>query len=162
MKEFILTLVCAGTASGIISIFFEDDKEIMKYIKVVLSLCLAASIVSSASGLVFKIKDAQLPAGNDINIDSFRQKYSEYVIEDAREKLCIQLENVIIEKTGIKPDSVNIQFVVEEKEDNYFVDIKSIDIVLEKDSDKKAVEDCVYTALKVYPEIFTAKEADKQ
>lgn len=163
MKEFVLTLVSAGIASGIIGLFFEDDKEIMKYIKVVLALCLTASIVSSSVSLVYKIRNIEISSESEIaDIGVFRQKYSEYVIEDAREKLCDKLEKVIIEKTGIKPEAINIQFVVEQKEDNFFVDIKSIEIILEKGFDKKAVEECVYTSLGVYPYISFTKEGNTE
>lgn len=159
MKDFVLTLVCAGVASGVIGLFFEDDNEIMKYIKVVLSLCLSASIIPAVFGLTGEIKNGEnFLKYEDIEIEEFRDKYYEYVLEDAKKNLCRDLEQEIFEKTGIKPDSVNIQFDVEQREDEIFVDIKSIEITVGKSCDKKSIEECVYNALGVTPSILSEKE----
>lgn len=159
MKDFIMTLVCAGVASGVIGLFFEDDGEMMKYIKVVLSLCLAASIIPAVMGCAAKIKSGDNSLlHEDFGIEEFENRYYETVIEDARKKLCIELEEEIFKKTGIKPDSVNIQFCVEQRKDEIFVDIKSIEVAVYKSCDKKAIEECVYNALGTEPKIVSEKE----
>ena len=159
MKDFIITLVCAGVASGMIGLFFEDDREIMKYIKAVLSLCLAASVMPAVFGFSAKIKEGDyLREIEDGQMQDFQNKYYEYVLDDAKEKLCRELEQRIFEKTGINTDSVNIQFGMEEREDQILVDIKSIEITVGNSCDKNAVKECVYDALGITPQVLSEKE----
>ncbi|MBE6623055.1 MAG: hypothetical protein E7621_02590 [Ruminococcaceae bacterium] len=154
-----MTLICAGVASGIIGLFFEDDGEMLKYIKVVLSLCLAASIIPAVMGCAAKIKGGErFLKYEDFGVEEFENRYYETVIEDARKKLCVELEDEIFKKTGIKPDSVNIEFCVEQREDEILVDIKNIEVAVYKSCDKKAIEECVYNALGEKPDIVSEKE----
>lgn len=155
MREFLFTLVCAGVASGIICLLFEDDKELIKYIKVVISLCVAASLVPSATNLLGKIKtDINVDIPFEENVTDYGEKYREYVIENARIKLCAELERNIFEKTGIKVNGCDIQFSVEKTQDKIYVDVKGVTVTLDETQNRDAVSQTTYAALGVHPKFL--------
>ncbi len=159
MREFVITLVCAGVSSGVIGLFFEDDAEIMKYIKVVLSLCIAASIIPSVYGMLGKLPlEDILPEEDGAAFEEFQQNYDNYVIENARKELALTLKREIFEKTGINVPYCNIQFSEEEKEEKLYLDIASVEIELDLDSHEHAVSECVYSLVGIYPEFLIRKQ----
>lgn len=117
MKEFFVSVLCAGAASGVIGLFFEDDPEIGKYIRLVLSLCLAASLIPGAAKL---LHDAPFPAPafseGDAENGGVSRLFDAYVIEEARRTMCGEVKSQIFQKTGITPTSVDIQFSVTESD----------------------------------------------
>ena len=163
MREFVITLLCAGVSSGVIGLFFEDDAEIMKYIKVVLSLCIAASIIPSVFGMLGKLPlEDILPEEDGVVLEEFQQRYDNYVIENARKELAIKLKREIFEKTGINVPSCNIQFSVEEKEEKLYVDIASVEIEIDSDTHKNSVSECVYSLVGIYPEFSSASKMEDE
>ena len=161
MREFVMTLVCAGVGSGAIGLFFEDDAEIKKYIKVVLSLCITASLITSVVGMVGKTPfESEILEEDGSAFEEFLQKYDGYVIENARNELAETLKREIFEKTGINVHSCNIQFSVEEKEEKLYVDVAVAEIEIETEADKNAVSECVYGLIGLYPKILIRKQME--
>lgn len=129
VKEYILSLACAGIASGIIGLF-SDSSSTSKYIKLVVSLCFISSLLPGTAKLVNNLPEAFGPDIHDSTaFENAHEKYLDYVIEDTRKKLSTKLCNLIFEKTGIIPEGTDIQLDVTENEDGINVDIASVEIV---------------------------------
>ena len=157
MKEFIFSIMCAGIASGIIGLFFEDDTEIGKYVKLVLSLCFVAEIIPGTAK-IFSMQE--LPEGifkeYDENVfEDIEKSYDEYIIENARTEMCTALKSRIFQKIGISPDSIGIQFSVEENEDKIIVEVSSVTIKISDACDTGELSSYVRELTGKIPEIIT-------
>ena len=96
MKDFIMTLVIGAVASGIIGLFFDESIEISKDIKLVLSLCVIASIIPGAAKELNEqmIKINEYEIDYEYDFEKIRNEYDEYIIERARIEMCSELEKI--------------------------------------------------------------------
>ena len=156
MKEFILTVVTAGIASGVIGLFFEDDAEIGKYIRLVLSVCFLSAVIPGGINLVSSIfgDGGFHPETGSFDSENCEHIYEEYVIECAKQSLEDELCKKIFENTGIKAQDVNIQFNVTRTEETTDVDISEITVLIPSGDGHGSVSEIVKELCGKEPEII--------
>lgn len=155
MKEYIMSLICAAVASGIMGLVFKGSGPLEKYARLSLSVCLIACVIPSGVKDFERLKN-EIPDTQDQNheyLSEIANSYDKYVIEDTRKKMCSQLKMLIFEKSGIMPDSVSIEFNTDIKEDGIDVWVKSVHIVSSALKDNEEIKKYVYELTKVYPTI---------
>ena len=162
MSNIIITVVCVGIGSGIISLFFDDDAELSKYIRLVLSLCFLCSIVPGGVKLFSQLDiDAFIPRiSQNVEFDSLIENYNSALAEETSEKLSEELGILIFENTGIKPDHVNIQLNVTSRDDAIVFSFETIRLTLKKDKDSKTITEYVYSICGIEPEIIYESQTE--
>lgn len=130
MGEIIITVVCTGVIASVLSLFFDDDPEMLKYIRVVLSLCFLCSLIPG--GMKF-VQDLNYSINNDFENPEYDTKtllteYYDRVGESASQNLENEVSRLIFEKFGIFPLSVDIQLSVKMKEDIAEYDFEKITV----------------------------------
>ncbi len=155
MTDIIMTVVCVGIASGIISLFFDDDTEMSKYIRLVLSLCFLCSIIPGGIKLFSKIEfDSYIPQiVVDTDIAGLTENYNISLANEASKKLSDKLETLIFENTGIKPVYVDIQLSVTSQEDAIVFSFEKVSVAISKGVDVKRLCEYVSSVCGVDPEI---------
>ena len=83
------------------------------------------------------------------------KSYDEYIIENARTEMCTALKSRIFQKIGISPDSIGIQFSVEENEDKIIVEVSSVTIKISDACDTGELSSYVRELTGKIPEIIT-------
>lgn len=160
MKDFIISVLCAGVASGIIGIFFEDDAEIGKYVKLVLSLCVAAAIIPGSAALFARMElpEGIFSDGEEPDFAEIEKSYDRYVIEKARTEMCEKLETIIFQKTGIMPQSADIQFSITENKEKTEVEVSAVTVYVGDTADADKICALVESLVGVTPDIAVKKD----
>ena len=162
MSNIIITVVCVGIASGIISLFFDDDAELSKYIKLVLSLCFLCSIVPGGIKLFSQIDIASFipQISENTEFDYLIENYNRTLAQEASEELAEKLEILIFENTGIKPHDINIQFNVTSQDDAIVFSFETIKLTLKENTDSKTITEYVYSVCGIEPEIIYESQTE--
>lgn len=165
MKEYIMSLVCAAIASGIIGLVFQGNETLGKYARLSLSVCLIASLIPASVSGFEKLKN-QIPNTeniykNDVYLSEITDSYDRYIIEDARQKMCSKLKLLIFEKSGIMPDSVRIEFNTSVNEEQIDVSIKSVEVFSSELSENQEIKEYVYQLTKVKPQMIKISETEQ-
>ncbi len=156
MKDFVITIICAAVASGVINLFFSDNAQISKYIRLVLSVCFICAIIPGTRQFISNITVPDIKSDYDFSIKNieFDQLYEKNVIENARISLCEQMKKMIFENTGINVSDLDIQFNVTESEDEIAVGISGVTVELQDQEKVDAVGDYVEQICGVYPKML--------
>ena len=130
MKDYILSIACAGIVSGIIGTF-SGFSSTSRYIKLVVSLCFISSVIPGTVSIIENLPSYNKDFGlyDSFAFEKAEEKYLDYVIADTRKNLCQKLNDMIFEKTGIIPDETNIQLDVAENKNCINVEIASVEII---------------------------------
>ena len=139
MKDYFLTILCAGIAAGIAGFLFDgkQNENIARYVKFAFMLCIVCVTALPLFGFFRSpsFPDLSFPDFSEEDFSDLQEKYDDYVTEQARVSLCDTLSRRIFEKTGIMPRSVDIQFSKEQNGDKTEVTVKSVCIVTEDRSE---------------------------
>ena len=155
MKEYFLTIACAGIAAAVGGFLFDgkQNENIARYIRFAFALCILCVTVFPLLRFLrsARFEAVSLPEFSEAEFADLQKRYDEYVIERARVSLCETLSERILEKTGIMPQSVDIQFITSENDEKIEVAIQSVRIAIEPPSEELAKAVKEWTG--VYPEI---------
>lgn len=162
MEEYIMSLVCAAIAAGVLGLVFQGNQTLGKYARLSLSLCLIASLMPASAEGIGNLRN-QLPETGNLYenteyLSEITDSYDRYIIEDARIKMCHELKMLIFEKSGIMPDSVRIEFNTSEKDGHIDVSIKKVEVISSSLSENYEIADYVYQLTKVKPNMIKTSE----
>ena len=130
---FIISLVGIITES-ILCASNKNSKSLENALKLVFSLCLTLSVILPGTQILKSESISEL-LKPDKSYTFDEQELN--VISLTKKRLEADITEKIKEKFGIKPDSVSIEFVIEETSEDINVSVESINISLsKKDSDK--------------------------
>lgn len=164
MKEYILTVTCAGVFCGTIGILFDKkgNAGISEHIRTLCSLCLicviCAPLFSFRKSENFSIDFSK--ELTDADLDAVLQEYDTYVIEQARDSLCDRVTQRIFEKIGIMPLAVDIQFNVEKSRDKTEVSIRAATITVTETA--PTLSAYVSELLGITPEIIVTQRQETE
>lgn len=164
MKEYILTVTCAGVFCGAIGLLFDgkNDAGLSKYIRMLCSLCLICVICAPLFSFRKKTHSSiDFPKElTDSDLDAVLQEYDAYVIEQARVDLCDSVAQRIFEKIGIMPLDVDIQFNVEKSRDQTEVSIREAVITVTETT--PTLSAYVSELLGIAPEIIVTQRQENE
>lgn len=162
MKDVIMTVVCVGIVSGIISLFF-DDNEMSKYIKLVLSLCFLCAIIPGGINL---LKNAHVQEELNLSfgiedMSTISDTYYSQLVNESSKQLSDELYDLVVENTGIKPMSVDIQLSVDKNDYEIVFHAESVRITVLDNTEQEKIAEYVKLLLGIQPE-FVVYENEVQ
>ena len=155
MTDIILTVVCVGIASSLISYFFDDDSETLKYVRLVLSLCFLCSIIPGGVKLLSNFNfDIQSDAETNIfDFNEIRESYYSDFRYQAETELEKQLSQIIFENVGIIVKGMDIQLSVSVEENVTEYTIERIIANVSADNDGEIIAKFIQNNLGIKSEI---------
>lgn len=163
MREYFLTLACAGITAAAAGYLFDgkQNESMARYIRFAFALCILCITVFPLLRFVRSpnMPALSFPTLSDEDIARMQSRSDDYVIEQTRRELIAGLSERIAEKTGIMPRSVDIQFTKTEGAGNLTVTVCSVDIVTDCPSD--ALAEAVKEWIGVYPTLRTPETEEE-
>jgi len=157
MRDFVISMMCAGVASGVIGMFFDGD-TMGKHIKTVLSICIVSMLLVCGTRFFGKVKLSVPDFYKAENVDLTVKSYEDFVIENTRAEMCATLKRMIFEKSGITPDGVDIQFSINSNDTKTIVDVATVTIYSQKLCGNSEILEYVYGLTGKKPLICDKKE----
>ncbi|MBE6570805.1 MAG: hypothetical protein E7656_00975 [Ruminococcaceae bacterium] len=111
MTDVIMTVVCMGILSAVLSLFGEENSDLSKYIRFTVSLCFLCALIGGGKKLVSQFDFSfNMPFFTiEYDISSAKENYYEELSKGISQDLEEKLKTNIFENTGIIVKDCSIQ-----------------------------------------------------
>ena len=114
MTEVIMTVVCIGILSAVLSLFFGENGELSKYVRFAASLCFLCALIGGGKRLASQFDFSfDMPyLESDYDVSSASESYYDELSKEISRELEEKLVSNIVECTGIIVNDCSIQLNV--------------------------------------------------
>ena len=156
MADIIITIICAGLASSVISLFLDDDSDLSKHVRLVVSLCFLCALIPGSVKLLtkFKIDNDVFGEYNEEQLHTIETDYYENLKIEAENEISQKLLQLVFENIGIKLIQCDIELSVNYVDDAVEFDFEKITITTNTNNEVSVLKGYIFDITQIEPEII--------